>query len=131
MTRAQLTFFSTLALIAGAGTLFYLLTSVQPKDANGVVDTPALILFFAGLVLATLGVGALTASVLHRQWPALAGASRSRKPKPIVALRQGALLAATVITLALLAYLQRLDATFLLVTLVLAGLIEAFIQSQG
>jgi len=131
MTRAQLTFFSTLALIAGAGTLFYLLTSVQPKDANGVVDTPALILFFAGLALATLGMGALAASVLHRQWPALAGAGRGRKPAPIVALRQGALLAATVITLALLAYFQRLDVTFLLVTLVLAGLIEAFIQSQG
>ena len=131
MTRAQLTFFSTLALIIGAGILFYLLTSVPPVDANGVVDTPALILFFIGLALATLGLGALVASVLHRQWPALAGANRRSNPKPIVALRQGALLSATVVALALLAYFQRLDVTFLLVTLVLAGLIEAFIQNRG
>ncbi len=131
MTRVQVTILSTLALVAGAGTLFYLLTSVPPVDVDGLVDTPALVLFFIGLALATLGVGALLASVLHRQWPALAGASRHRGPEPIVALRQGALLATTFTALALLAYFQRLDVTFLLVTLVLAGLIEAFIQNRG
>jgi hypothetical protein len=130
MTRVQLTVFSTLAILAGAGTLFYLLTSVPPVGVDGTVDTPALVLFFIGLALTILGGGARLASVLHRQWPALAGASRRRGPEPIVALRQGALLAATFTALALLAYFQRLDVTFLLVALVLAGLIEAFIQNR-
>ncbi len=56
---------------------------------------------------------------------------RRTRPAPGVALRQGMLLAVAVLTLALLAFFQFLDVVFVLVTFLLVGLLEAFLQSRG
>lgn len=131
MTRAQLSLISIVAIAAGGGLLFYLLTVVPPVDATGQLDMPAVVLFFVGLGLTALGIGNLIASVLHLQWPALAGVSPRRRPPPLVALRQGAIFATAFVLLALLALFQRLDIALILVTLLVAGLLEAFIQNRG
>ncbi len=67
--------------------------------------------------------------MLHRRWPALAGAP-SGKPEPFVAIRQGLLVGATAGVLAVLGLLQMLDIAFILVTILVAGLIEAYMQIQ-
>lgn len=131
MTRAQLTLVTMIAIFAGGGMLFYLLTATPPLDANGQLNMPAVVLFFIALTLTTFGVSALVASVLHRQWPALAGAGPRSRPQPVVALRQGIIFAAAFLLLALLAFFQRLDIALILVTLLVAGLLEAFIQNRG
>ena len=48
-----------------------------------------------------------------------------------MALRQGVLFAAALLVLAGLALFQQLDFAFVAVTLVMVGLVEAFIQSRG
>ncbi len=131
MTRAQLTLVSIIAMLAGGGMLFYLLATTPPVDASGQLDTPAVVLFFSALTLTALGVSALVASVLHRQWPALAGVGPRSRPHPTAALRQGIIFAAAFLLLALLAFFQRLDIALILVTLLFAGLLEAFIQNRG
>jgi len=131
MTRTQLTFISMIAILAGAGLLFYLLTSVPPVGADGQMDMPAVVLFFIALALTALGGISLIASVLHLQWPALAGAGPRSQPAPIAALRQGVIFATAFILMAILAFLQRLDIALILVILLVAGLIETFIQNRA
>ena len=131
MTRAQLTLFSIIAIAAGGGLVFYLLTAVPPVDSSGQLDTPAIVLFFIGLALAAWGAASLIASVLHLQWPALAGVGPRSRPPVTAALRQGGVFAAAFSILAVLAFFQRLDIALILVTLLVAGLLEAFIQNRG
>ena len=117
--------------MSGLALLGYLLLSVPPTDSNGALDVPAVVLFFIGLGLAGAGFGTLVAAILQRQWPALAGGAADQGPAWGVALRQGVLFAAALLALAGLALFQQLDFAFVAVTLVMVGLVEAFIQSRG
>lgn len=131
MTRAQLTLLSIIVIAAGGGLVFYLLTIVPPVDGTGQLDTPAVTLFFIGLTLGAMGVSSLIASVLHLQWPTLAGVGPRSRPPASAALRQGIIFGAAFLLLALLAFFQRLDIALILVTLLVAWLLEAFIQNRG
>ena len=118
-------------LVGGLALLGYLLLSVPPTDSSGALDVPAVVLFFIGLGLVGAGLGSLIAAILQRQWPALAGGGAEHGPAWGVALRQGVLFAAALLVLAGLALFQQLDIAFVAVTLVMVGLVEAFIQSRG
>ena len=61
----------------------------------------------------------------------LAGGAADHGPAWGVALRQGVLFATALLVLAGLALFQQLDFAFVAVTLVMVGLVEAFIQSRG
>lgn len=122
---------ASIAAVTGATLLAYLLWAVPPILPGGVVNTAALILFVMGMVALVFGLGSLVALALHRRWPGLAGArDRRRKPKPWVAMRQGLLLALAVGVMLYLTLMRMLDVAFALVTLVLAGLIEGFLQNR-
>lgn len=123
----------TAGLTAATGALLlgYLLWAVPPTFIDGSVNMAALILFLFGLLSLVFGLGSLVALALHRRWPALAGIrDRRRKPQPWVALRQGALLALAVGVMLVLTLLRTLDIAFAMVTLVLAGLVEGFLQNR-
>lgn len=119
------------AALAGGGLLAFLLWSVPPTYADGQTNMAALVLFILGLLLLVFGFGGLVALALHGRWPVLAGVRSGRKqPDPSVALRQGALLAMAVGVMAALTLLRMLDLAFAVVTLIIAGLIEAFVQDR-
>lgn len=123
---------ATIAALAGGMLLGYLLWAVPPTLPDGEVNTAALILFLVGLLALIFGVGTLVALALHRRWPGLAGIrDKRRRPQPWVAMRQGLLLAAALGVLLMLALWSSLDIAFVFVTLVLAGLLEGFLQSRG
>ena len=128
MTRPQAFILAIIALLFGGGVVLFLVTSVPPHTAGNQLDTPVILLFFAGLCMACTGIGAMAALRLHRRWPGLAGVVE--EPLPAVAIRQGAIFALGVVALFLLALLQVLDVFFVLVTVVLVCLIEAFVQGR-
>lgn len=134
MSRMQVTLLAVFGALAGALVLGYLVVYISPYGADGQLSVSAVLLFFAALFGLTAGAGALVALRMHRRWPALAGRrSRSRPfevPPADPALRQGILLGISVATLAALSILRLLDVTFALVTLILAGLIEAYAQTR-
>ncbi|MCB9137939.1 MAG: hypothetical protein H6642_06295 [Caldilineaceae bacterium] len=119
-----------LTLLSGLALLGYLLLLTPPIDSTGSLNVPAIILFFTGLGLTAAGFSSSVAAVLHDQWPGLAGVKRGR-PDRLIALRQGLLIAAAVLALAALALAQQLDIAFVIVTLLMVGLVEAFIQSRA
>jgi hypothetical protein len=122
---------ASMAALTGAAMLGYILWAVPPLFTDGQPNTAALILFIFGLLMLVFGVGSLVSLALHRRWPMLAGSrDRRRRPAPWIALRQGALLALAVGVMLLLALLRMFDLAFALVTLVLAGLVEGFLQSR-
>ncbi len=132
MTRGQVMTIAAVAALAGAVLLGYLLWAVPPTFPDGQVNTAALILFLVGVLALVFGFGSLVALALHRRWPALAGVrDRRRRPQPWVAMRQGLLLAIALGVLLILALWSSLDIAFVFVTLVLAGLLEGFLQSRG
>ena len=106
-----------------------LLWAESPQDADGTTDWVNVALFVVALMLTLGSVFAIVALLLHGRWPALAGARRG-KPNPAAALRQGALAGAVVGVLALLALTDNLDLIFVLVTILVAGLIEAYVQTR-
>ena len=121
-------------LLGGAAALAFVLANVPPYTPGHQLSATALLFFFGALFLVTASLGALVALVLQRRWPALAGRRAVRRPgqRPNgdSALRQGILLGITIATLAALSILRILDVTFALVTLLLAGLIEAYAQTR-
>ncbi|RIK38488.1 MAG: hypothetical protein DCC57_20865 [Chloroflexi bacterium] len=119
------------AAVSGAALLAFILWSVPPTYPSGEPNPAALLLFLLGLLLLVFGFGGLVALALHGRWPNLAGIrDRRKRPDPGVALRQGGLLAAAVGVMGVLTYLGLLDIAFALVTLVIAGLVEAFLQNR-
>jgi hypothetical protein len=134
MSRRPLIVLTTVLALAGAAGLGYVIFVVPPYDEAGNLSVTALLLFFAGLFLLTAAAGALLALALHQRWPALAGQRQKGRwgqgPRPDAALRQGILLGLVVATLTALSILRVLDITFALVTVLLAGLIEAFAQMR-
>ena len=132
ITRRQVVVWSSVAMLAGGALTAYLLLSVSPALPEGQPNYPAILLFFAAVMAFVAGLGALVALALHRRWPALAGAGREPRDQaaPSVALRQGLFLAVAAGVTLLLAFLQVLDIAFVLVTVVLLGLLEAFLQNR-
>lgn len=119
------------AAAIGAALLVFILWSVPPTYPSGESNPAALLLFLLGLLLLVFGFGGLVALALHGRWPNLAGIrDRRKRPDPGVALRQGGLLAAAVGVMGVLTYMGMLDIAFALVTLVIAGLVEAFLQNR-
>lgn len=109
----------------------FLLYSVPPTLPDGAPNQAALLLFLFGLLLLVFGFSGLVALALHGRWPGLAGVQdRRKRPDPGVALRQAGLMAAAVGVMAVLAYLRMMDITIAVVTLVIAGLVEAFLQNR-
>lgn len=134
MLYKPLTFVIFICALAGAAGLGYVVLAVPPYDADGDLSIVALLLFFACLFLLAASLGSLAALALHQHWPALAGRRQRLRPNspPAVesALRQGILFGLVVATLLALSILRVLDITFVLVTILLAGLIEGFAQTR-
>ncbi len=133
MTRAQAAAWATVAALAGVATFAYLLSSIPPRLPAGSVNVPAVLGFFAALLLLVTGLGAVVALALHERWPQLAGVDR-RYPgmgaAPEAALRQGFLAAVAAAALAGLSMAGLFDAAFVIAALVLVGLVEAFWQTR-
>lgn len=130
-TRARV--FSILALLAGGASLVYVLGNLSPYSESNALNPMALLALLASVFLTSSSVSALLALSLHRRWPALAGrTARQRRQAPTAepALRQGILAGVATITLLAFAILRMLDVAVLIVTLLVAGLIEAFVQSR-
>jgi hypothetical protein len=134
MLRKPATILIMSGLLSGAAGLAYVVLMVPPYETDGALSVVALLLFFGCLFLAAASGGALAALAIHQRWPALAGRRqrlRRDAPPPIeAALRQGILFGLVVATLAALSILRILDITFALVTILLAGLIEAYAQTR-
>jgi hypothetical protein len=130
MTRAQVLVWSLFLLGVGGGVLTYLLREVPPILPNGQWNLPIIALFVAALATLGSGIGMMGALSLHRRWPTLGGASSHTPAKPEAALRQGVLLGGALTAIALFALLRTLDITFILVTLLFIGLVEAYLQSR-
>ncbi|CAN5403785.1 hypothetical protein BH10CHL1_BH10CHL1_20480 [soil metagenome] len=130
MTRAQTLGWSIFLLIVGGGIVAYVLQRIPPTTPDGQWNLPVIILFILALASLSTGVGALGALALHQRWPALGGQRRYTPPKPEIALRQGILLGVALTVIAIFALVRTLDITFILVTFLLLGLVEAFLQNR-
>jgi hypothetical protein len=131
MTRGQSLAAAGGSAATGAALLGFLLWSVPPTLPTGHPNQAALLLFLFGLLSLVFGFSGLVALALHGRWPGLAGVrDRRKRVDPGIALRQGALLALAVGIMAVLAYYQMLDIAIAAVTLVIAGLVEAFLQNR-
>ncbi len=130
-TRARV--LSILGLLAGGALLVYVLRNLSPYNEGDTLNPAALLAFLLGVFLVIGSSGALAALALHRRWPALAGHKPRQRRQPLSAapaLRQGILIGLTAVTLIALAVMQVLDVAVLIVTLLVAGLIEAYVQSR-
>lgn len=130
-TRARV--LSILGLLAGGVLLVYVLRNLSPYTEGDALNPAALLAFLLGIFLLIGSSGALAALALHRRWPALAGHKPRQRRQPLAAgpaLRQGILIGLTAVTLVALAMIQVLDVAVLIVTLLVAGLIEAYVQSR-
>jgi hypothetical protein len=134
MLRRPLTFVILICVLAGAAGLGYVVLAVPPYEPGGDLSIVALLLFFASLFLLAAGLGSLAALAMHQRWPALAGRRqrlRPNSPPPVEsALRQGILIGLVAATLVALSIVRVLDITFVLVTILLAGLVEGFAQTR-
>lgn len=134
MLRKPLTYLLLACALAGAAGLGYVVLVVPPYEPGGSLSVVALLLFFISLFALAAAAGSLVAMAAHRRWPALAGRRqrlRPNSPPPVeAALRQGILFGLVVATLLALSILRVLDITFVLVTILLAGLIEGYAQTR-
>ena len=134
MLRKPVTFLLLVCALGGAAGLGYVVLVVPPYETGGELSVVALLLFFASLFTLTAAIGSLARFAAHQRWPALAGRRqrlRPNSPPPVEsALRQGILFGLVVATLVALSILRVLDITFVLVTILLAGLIEGYAQTR-
>jgi hypothetical protein len=126
---------AALGLLVGGTLLAYVVINVPPTTDGQTVDPTALLLGFAGIFGVAMSAGVLAALFLHRRWPALAGrtnkrSSRNKLPPAEPAVRQGALFGLAVVTLIALSVVGVLDVAFVIVTFLVAGLIEAYAQTR-
>ena len=129
MSRKRAFAWSISGMLVGLMLLIFLLYKVSPVDTGGQMDLVVIAAFLVALMVLISGIAAFLLLLLHRRWPALAGAKRG-DPDPFVAIRQGLLAGATVGVLIVLGLTQMLDIVFILVAILVAGLIEAFLQSR-
>ncbi len=133
MSHTRATVLSILGLLAGGALLIYLAWNISPYGDGDQLNPIALLMLLTGVFLLVGGAGGWIALALHRRWPALAGTkSRARRQAPSAepALRQGMLAGLVVVMLVALAILRVLDVAVVIVTLLLAGLGEAYVQSR-
>lgn len=133
MSQTRATVLAIVGVLAGSALLVYVLRNVSPYQADEQLSLTALLSFFAGIFLLAGGAGSLIALTLHRRWPALAGGKRrprNQSPPAEAALRQGILAGIVTMTLVGLSILRVLDVAVLIVTLLLAGLVEAYVQNR-
>lgn len=130
MSNVRTRLFSILALLMGGALLIYVVALLPPRRESGQLDPVALSAFLLSVFVTCSSAGVLIALALHRRWPNLAGRKRRRGTTTAPALRQGVLAGLTTVALLGLAMLQVLDVAVLIVTLLLAGLVEAFWQSR-
>ncbi|MCS6828581.1 MAG: hypothetical protein NZ553_18350 [Caldilinea sp.] len=134
MTHRHAVGYTIFSSLIGGGVLFYLVMNVSPYAADGRLNPVALLSFMLALFLLVGGLGGLIALRLHARWPGLAGVKTRRLQQPLPvepALRQGILIGLTVVVWTALAMARMLDIAVLLVTLLIAGLAEAYAQSRG
>jgi hypothetical protein len=131
MKGFHVTVWSILLAVGGGGLLAYLVTTRPPRQVDGQLDLPIVLLFFGGLLLLITGCGAGVARSLHLRWPGLAMGNRITPAKPALALRQGFLLAWVVIGLLLLQFFQLFDVVFVVALPLLAGLLEVYLQQRS
>ncbi|HHW88347.1 MAG TPA: hypothetical protein GX400_19345 [Chloroflexi bacterium] len=130
-TRARV--LAIFGLLAGGTLLGYVLGALSPYRAGGQLDPLVVSMLLSAVFVTFSSVGTLLALSLHQRWPALAGRKsrqHRRTPSAAPALRQGVLAGLTLVTLLVLAILRVLDVAVFIVTLLVAGLIEAFVQSR-
>jgi len=134
MSRRRTGWVASIAALVGGVLLVYVLRTVPPYNADERLSAIALLLFFFAVFLLMAGGGTLAALLLHRRWPALAGRVNPRarrKDSPTeAALRQGVVFGLVVAVIIALSMARVLDVAVLIVTLVVAGLIEAYAQSR-
>ncbi len=128
MTRTQVTRWSIAAGLLGGALSGYLLWRISPYLDDGRLNMMAFALLMAALATVAGAGSSLLALQIHARWPSLAGARRHADPA--VAVRQGLWVAIFVLIVALLAFLRVLDIVFIVVTLLLIGFTEAYIQSR-
>lgn len=116
-------------MLVGLVLLIFLLYKVSPITTGGQTDLVVVAAFILASMILISGIAAFVLLLLHRRWPALAGTRRS-ETDPFVAIRQGLVVGATSGVLIVLGLLQKLDIAFILVTVLVGGLIEAFMQSR-
>jgi len=129
MSRKRAFTWSIAGMLIGAVLLVFLLYKVPPFTTDGQIDLVVIAAFLLTSMVLISGVAAFVLLVLHRRWPALAGVLNG-KPEPFAAIRQGLLVSATAGVLAVLGLLQMLDIAFVLGAILIAGLIEAYMQSR-
>lgn len=130
ITRSQV---FTSAAIAAALSIFllvYLLQRVSPYQTNTDLDKTSIALFLMGIFVFATSIGIVIALVIHQRWPSLAGSTKYA-PAPLIAVRQGILLAVAIIAIALLALMQILDIVFIAFVVLVVGLFEAFLQNRS
>ena len=132
MSRTRVTILAVLSIVIGGATLVYVLLFVSPYTPEHQLSMVGLLAFFGGFFLFASGLGTATAIFLHRRWPMLAGPRPARRvaqrPVADAALRQGILAGVALAALVALAMVRVLDITFAIVALLLAGLVEAYVQ---
>ncbi|MBP7962708.1 MAG: hypothetical protein KBG20_03055 [Caldilineaceae bacterium] len=128
----------TLAALSGALLTGYVFTQMAPILSTGRLDLAALLLLFGGIMLMITGLVGLLALGLSRRWPVLAGRGGLSRYKAVrtrsrtqAAIRQGLLAGVVAAALLVLALTGWLDLSIALVIVVLAGLVESFVQSRG
>lgn len=131
MTRPQALVWSLLLLLAGGALLVYLLRATSPLLADGALNQPLVVLFFIGLFGFFAGGGVLAALVAHWRWPTLGGGAGNRSARGDFALRQGLILGAALVAIALLAFFQMIDLIYIVVILLIAGLLETYWQQRS
>lgn len=129
MSRKQVTWLLLMISLCSSVGLTLLIWRTSPFDGYPKLNMGVIILFFLALFFTTSSLLGIIALRMHVRWPALAGVAGTN-PSPVIAIRQGALFGLAVVIIALLALLQMLDVIFALVTFLLVGLLEGFIQNQ-
>lgn len=129
-TRSQVFTSAAIAATLSIFLLAYLLQRVSPYQTNTDLDKTSIALFLTGIFVFSTSIGAAIALVLHQRWPSLAGSAKY-EPAPLVAVRQGILLAAAIIAIAFLALMQILDIVFIAFVVLVVGLFEAFLQNRS
>jgi len=130
ITRTQVFSRAAIAALISCGLLFYLLLNTAPYQINAELNRPIVALFLFGLFVLAASIGSAIMLPMHSRWPGLAGTTEY-DPNPLVAVRQGILFGSAIVIIALLALTQLLDIVFIAFALLVAGLIEAFLQSRS
>ncbi len=115
----------TLMLLVGAGICGYLAWTIPPYHADGTDNIQMILVMFAGIFLATGGIGTLLVRKMHQRWPVLKGRTHED-----VSLRQGMLAGLGICIAAVLALFDLLDFAMAVSVAFLIILLETFLQNR-